>query len=115
MGVKSFERVVIDASIARSAGESINSTSSNCRIFLETVMQEGYLLVMTREIKQEWDNHQSRFARTWLLSMVAKKKVVPVTPGDYSSLWEKFDKMVFGNEQVTLDIRYQDNQRKAAI
>jgi hypothetical protein len=115
MGVKNFERLVIDASIARSAGESINPTSSNCRIFLETVMQEGYLLVMTREIKQEWDKHQSRFARTWLLSMVAKKKFLPITPGDYSSLWEKLDKMVFGNEQVTLDIRYQDNQRKAVI
>lgn len=104
MGVKNFERLVIDASIARSAGESAHPTSSNCRIFLETVMQQGYLLVMTREIKQEWDKHQSRFARTWLSSMVAKKQLLAISnSGDYANMWD------------TLDRFYQDKQRKEVI
>lgn len=104
MGVKSFERLVIDASIARSAGESSHPTSSNCRTFLEAVMQEKYMLVMTKEIKQEWDKHQSRFARTWLLSMIAKKQFTPIShPGDYANLW------------ATLDEFYQDKQRREVI
>lgn len=104
MGVKSFERVVIDASIARSAGESSHPTSSNCRAFLETVMQEKYMLVMTREIKQEWDKHQSIFARIWLRSMIAKKQFISLSnPGDYANLWS------------TLDEFYQDKQRREVI
>lgn len=30
---------------------------------------------MSQEIRYEWDQHQSGFARRWRLSMVAKKKV----------------------------------------
>jgi hypothetical protein len=31
-------------------------------------------MVMTPELKQEWDKHQSTFARKWRVSMIAKNK-----------------------------------------
>jgi hypothetical protein len=37
-------------------------------------------MVLSREIKNEWDRHQSGFARRWRVSMVARKRVVFIQP-----------------------------------
>jgi hypothetical protein len=50
--------LVIDASVARSAGISENPVSSATRQFLE------------------WRRHQSKFAKRWRVAMYAKKKIV---------------------------------------
>lgn len=71
-------RLVIDASVARAAGgeDAKNETSKSCRNFLAKVMAISYQIVMTPELKAEWDKHKSVFAQRWLSSMVAKKKLV---------------------------------------
>jgi hypothetical protein len=67
---------VIDASIARAAGEvSMHPTSRSCREFLQAVLQHGHRMAMTESIQAEWNKHQSRFARGWRTSMVARKRV----------------------------------------
>jgi hypothetical protein len=75
---KVSKRLVIDASVARAAGgeEATNPTAENCRDFLKAVKKICHKLVMTPEIKEEWNEHQSYFAKRWRSSMVAKKKFV---------------------------------------
>jgi len=61
----------------RSAGgEDAQATrSKQCRDLLKTVKDTDYGVVLTAMISEEWRKHQSRFARTWLVSMYAKRKV----------------------------------------
>jgi hypothetical protein len=77
MAAKISKRLVIDASIARSSGgkEATYPTSVHCRDFLQAILDICHRVVMTPDIREEWNKHQSNFARTWLRTMVAKKKV----------------------------------------
>ena len=79
----SSRRIVIDASVARSAGGkdavTTDPSSNCCRTFLASVLGICHRVVITQDIQQELNNHESRFARKWRLSMVARKKVVLLT------------------------------------
>lgn len=77
MAAKGSKRLVIDASVARAAGRenAIDPTSVYCRDFLKAVRTICHQIVMTQEIGEEWQRHQSSFARQWLLSMAARRKV----------------------------------------
>ena len=68
--------LVIDASIAKAAGEiSMHPTSRNCREFLQAVLKLCHRMAMTEAIQAEWNKHQTRFARGWRTSMVARRKL----------------------------------------
>jgi hypothetical protein len=67
--------LVVDASVARSAGETENPVSSCCRDSLLGILTICHRIVMTEAIQSEWNRHMSRFARRWLTSMWARKKV----------------------------------------
>ena len=82
-------RIVIDASIARSAGKTDHPVSKSCREFLEQVRQICHHVVMTPDIRKEWKEHRSGFTATWLASMTAKKKVCTVSPAKDVSVDEK--------------------------
>jgi len=73
---KTSAALVIDATIARAAGETEHPVSSACRRFLQEVLKICHRVVMTPEISAEWKKHRSRFAYGWLASMWARKKVV---------------------------------------
>jgi hypothetical protein len=87
------KRLVIDASVARSAGgeEATYPTSVHCRDFLIAVLDICHKVVMTPDIREEWNKHESEFARAWRRRMVAKRKFefldIPVN----EELWEKID------------------------
>jgi len=72
---KNRKRLVIDACVARAAGETDHPVSSSCRKFLDTVLTICHRLVMTDAIRDEWDRHQSRYARMWRAAMTARRKV----------------------------------------
>jgi hypothetical protein len=78
MANKVSKRLVIDASVARSAGgeDATYPESVYCRDFLQAVLDICHRVAMTPDIKKEWDKHQSKFAKSWRLAMVAKKKLV---------------------------------------
>jgi hypothetical protein len=79
--------LVIDASIAHAAGDvSKHPTARNCCEFLEAVLRVCHRVVMTAPIREEWNRHQSRFASTWRVSMMARRKVALVGVGDHFSL-----------------------------
>jgi len=95
------KRLVIDASVARSAGgeEATYPTSVHCRDFLIAVLDICHKFVMTPDITEEWNKHQSDFARKWRSRMVAKRKFefldIPVN----EELWEKIDKIAGSDRQ----------------
>jgi hypothetical protein len=43
-------------------------------------------MVMTTPIREEWNKHQSRFARKWRVSMMARKKVETLEVAAHRSL-----------------------------
>lgn len=68
---------VVDASVARAAGTAnVDSTSSSCRRFLETMLTVCHRIAMTADIRDEWNRHQGNYARKWRKQMVSRKKLV---------------------------------------
>ena len=83
MRSRDSKRLVVNASVARAAGgvEATASVSVNCTEFLETFRDECvHHVVMTPELSEEWDKNQSKFAATWLRSMIARKRFDYVDP-----------------------------------
>ncbi len=75
---KMSKRLVIDASVARSAGETDHPLSSACRLTLATVLKVCHRVVMCQQIRKEWAKHQSRYASGWLAAMQSRGKIVRV-------------------------------------
>lgn len=79
--------LVVDASIARAAGDiSLHPISLRCREALECIRNHNHKMAMSESIRAEWDHHQSRFARLWRLSMMARKQIVPLNEDDLPDL-----------------------------
>jgi hypothetical protein len=72
------KKLVIDASIARAAGgkSAIQAQSKDCRDCLQAMLEHRHKMVMSAELKAEWDKHQSRFAKTWRSQMLARRRFV---------------------------------------
>ena len=71
------KRLVVDASIARSAGrgEGENPFSAPSRAALNAI--EGHhKVVFSEDCFDEWRRHQRDFARRWLRRMTGRKKVI---------------------------------------
>lgn len=76
--------LVIDASVMRAAG-SEGATApipKNCREILLTVLKVCHRVGTSPKILDEWKRHQSRFAKRWLTSMYARRKVVQCRVGE---------------------------------
>ncbi len=72
-----LKRIVVNASVARAAGgkDATASVSVNCTEFLETFRDNTlHHVVMTLELSEEWNKHQSNFAAAWLANMIATKR-----------------------------------------
>lgn len=103
MKAKISRTLVIDASVARASGSEIATypTSVHCRDFLQTVLSVCHRVVMTPDIRDEWNKHNSRFAREWLRRMIAKKKLVPLVADIETSriLWGRVEKLTNNDKQ----------------
>lgn len=87
------KRIVIDTSIAKSAGgkKSIDFQSTGCRNFLQEVLSICHKAVFNKELKDEWDRHQSRFARKWLSIMKKRGKLIEIKRAKYQKLRDKIE------------------------
>jgi hypothetical protein len=86
--------IVVDASVARSCGDSkaIHPLPIQCRDFLIAMQECKHSVVMTKEIREEWNKHQSRFALTWLRQMIAIKQFKAVSlPELDQEIWEPIE------------------------
>ena len=71
-------RIVIDASVAGSAGgeDAIHPTSINCTNFLNVFyLDTDFNMVMTLEIGGEWIRNWSNFAYTFLVNMLSEDRI----------------------------------------
>jgi hypothetical protein len=75
---KMSRRIVVDASVARSAGTTENPVSILCRNFLHEMLQVCHRVVITSDIEKEWRKHRSRFSIAWLAAMESRNRVVRV-------------------------------------
>jgi hypothetical protein len=107
---RTSKRLVIDASVARSCGDqqATYPTSVRCRDFLTAVKDCQHSLVMSPDIKAEWDKHQSRFALQWRRQMIAKRQFValPDQPID-QPLWDAIETLALNDREraaMTKDI-----------
>jgi hypothetical protein len=84
---KTSRRLIIDASVARSATMSQDPTSTACREFLQEVFSICHRAVLTHEIEREWqyaaleihskaDEARSRFLVGWMGAMARKGKLL---------------------------------------
>lgn len=63
---------------------------------------------MTKDIKEEWDKHQSKYALTWRRQMVAKKKFKFIDVSINSELWNQIETVAATDKQcqaMTKDLR----------
>ena len=103
MQSRDFKRLVVNASVARAAGgeEATVSVSINCTEFLETFRDEcSHHIVMTPELSEEWEENQSKFAATWLRSMIARKRFDYVKPSVNKALRDKIEKTATNEKEV---------------
>jgi hypothetical protein len=71
--------IVLDASVLRASGEMCvsgeietkNHTAVNCRAAMESIRSICHRVAITPKIREEWDKHQSSFARSWRVKMVS--------------------------------------------
>ena len=80
MSKKDTKRLVIDTDVVKASGgeTATHPTSKNCRDFLMTVRALNYRVVMSAEIRKEWNEHASNFARRWWGAMERRKKVCDI-------------------------------------
>lgn len=73
---------MIDASVARAASETQKPTSSACRNVLRAILEICHCVVLTEDIKKEWQRHASGYSVRWLAAMKARKKMRVVNAYD---------------------------------
>ena len=102
MANQGSRRLVIDADVVHSAGETEHPVSSACRRFLETVLDVGHHVVITDTIQAEWHDHMSRYSRKWLTQMYGSKRVCRITMGkEYdANLRNRIDKTMYRNQKA---------------
>jgi hypothetical protein len=74
---KRGKRLVVDTDVVSSAGGE-NATeirSTNCRDVLKAILSASHIVVISKDIIEEWKKHQSLFAKTWLRTMFARRLV----------------------------------------
>lgn len=93
MKKKPSRDLVIDASVARASGgdEATHPTATLTRNFLQAVLEICHKAVMTPTIRDEWNRHQSKFARKWRSSMVARKKLKPLPLAERQDIRKRFE------------------------
>jgi hypothetical protein len=102
--------IVVDASVVRSCGDSkaIHPLPIQCRDFLLAMQKYEHSVVMTKDIKEEWDKHQSHFALTWLRQMIAKKQFKAIyLPEIDQEIWQPIEALAETDKQredMTKDI-----------
>jgi hypothetical protein len=76
--------LVIDACVARAAGGDPTraGVSGACRRALEAALLRGHSVLMCKAMRDEWDKHQSGFARTWRAGMVARRRMKVFEPAE---------------------------------
>ena len=98
-------RLVIDADVVHSAGETEHPVSSACRRFLETVLDVGHQVVITDAILAEWHHHLSRYSRRWRRQMYGRRRVYRIDQAKErdNNLRNRIDAAVHRDQKAIID------------
>jgi hypothetical protein len=69
------KRLVIDANVARSAGDSDVPVSHYSRAALDAILQGEFIAVFSVALRTEWNKHASLHSKLWWASMFARRRV----------------------------------------
>ncbi len=86
---KISKNLVIDASIAHSAGQKEHPSSKHCRELLDSILAICHKMVMTKDIRDEWNNHQSIYAKEWRYTMTSRGKIISPASSSNNILLDK--------------------------
>lgn len=101
--------LVIDACVARSAGEtSAYPASVQCRQCLLAIRDHKHYVVTTQSIKEEWRKHASTFSRRWLVNMTATKRVRVLDSKEIQPIAGLVDYLAQKNSKSDLEAVFKD-------
>ena len=103
MRSRNLKRLVVNASVAGAAGGegATAPVSINCTEFLEIFRDESsYHVVMTFELAEEWDEHQSNFAAEWLGNMIATKRFHYIELSENKALCDEIEATAVREEDI---------------
>lgn len=103
MRSRGIKRLVVNASVARAAGgeRATALVSINCTEFLEIFRDEtSHHVVMTFELTEEWDEHQSNFAAEWLGNMIATKRFHYIELPENRALYDEIEATAVREEDI---------------
>lgn len=84
--------LVIDTSVAGAAGRyNTKPPSKPCRDFLTAVLEICHHIVITPDLREEWNRHQTEFVSEWCGTMIAKKKFHFIRPDENKALRDKIE------------------------
>lgn len=89
-------RWVIDASIARAAGEKPDGISRVSREVLELVFERKEKVISFRELRDEWRRHRSNYFTKWMAIAISKKFVEFIELDEKSSVARNMDEAQLG-------------------
>jgi hypothetical protein len=73
---KAGKRIVLDASVARSAGSG--PIPGRRRAVFNAIEKQDHFVVFSRECLAEWKDHAQEFARGWLTRMISSKRWIHI-------------------------------------
>lgn len=72
-----YKELVLDACIARSAGDYAEAPKSKyCREFIDEFVKSRHKLIMTEELLEEWKKHESKFSRKMRVMLITKQRIL---------------------------------------
>lgn len=85
--------LVIDACVAKNAGPTSEIPSSKAtRDLLDIIYKcDQYSFVISKEIKDEWNKHQTDYSRRWRVLMTSRKRIFPLKDTLNSSIRENIE------------------------
>ena len=109
--------IVVDADVARAAGETEHPVSGNARTVLLAILDAKLKITHDHALKQEWDKHASSFSRKWLASMISRRQFLylKATPAVCAALIEagklgEKDRQIAHKDQHIVDLALATDQ-----
>lgn len=85
--MRTTRRIVVDASIAHScgSGEAPVRQGAICRQAIDAILKVCHRVVFSRALREEWRRHESSYARSWLVQMSVRRKVIDLSHAEIAS------------------------------
>ncbi len=81
------KKIVVDSNVARSAGNvSDIPISGHSRDALLAILNRKHLLVLNEPFEAEWKKHESRFAKSWRVTMQQRGRICWIASDEFGAL-----------------------------